>query len=72
MGILSDVFHKDDYGVASEEIMALMDDIDALGLSEWEYDFVMDMAYKDLHSDKQCNIIARIYSKYIDGIEREM
>jgi len=50
-----------------EELNILVEGINSIGLTEWEYDFIMDMAEKGWLSSKQSDIISRIYRKYIDG-----
>ena len=49
-----------------EEINALLDDIDSLDLTVFEYDFIMDVAEKDFLSKKQKELISVIYKKYIE------
>ena len=50
-----------------EELNILVEGINSIGLTEWEYDFIMDMGEKGWLSGKQSDIISRIYRKYIDG-----
>jgi len=50
----------------SEEINAILEDIDNLRLTDWEYDFIMNVAEKEFLSEKQSDIITQIYKKYID------
>ena len=50
-----------------EELNILVEGINSIGLTEWEYDFIMDMAEKGWLSSKQSDIIGNIYRKYIDG-----
>ena len=54
-----------------EELNILVEGINSIGLTEWEYDFIMDMAEKGWLSSKQSDIISRIYRKYIDEREEE-
>ncbi len=52
---------------AEEELAALLDNLDNLRLTAWEYDYIMSVAEQEFISDKQMFIITKLYLKHIEG-----
>jgi len=58
-----DIFLQDE---TQEELEILI--TEQVNMTEWEREFIMDCAENNWLSDKQSDIIANIYRKYIDDL----
>lgn len=50
----------------NEELLALLDSMQENSYTDWEYDFIMDVAEQDRLSDGQYRIVLKLYKKYIE------
>ena len=61
-------FNGEELDVCDEELGAILDGWDELGLDEWERGFVLGVGEKNWLSGKEKSIVSRIYFKYVDPI----
>lgn len=54
-----------------DELEALQLELSCLDVTEWEYDFILDVGQNRSITPKQKAIIAYLYHKYIIGFEDE-